>query len=249
MSNPAMSKSDGRIVHLDKPNYPPPKQAISRMGDIKGMSAKEMDAKKIIHSATENRELLEIFRNLRTRLLQRHDDENFVVLVSSACSSGGGSMVSMNLAAAFALDQSKTSVIVDCNVLDPSLDNLLSIPPDYGLTDFLSNPKVAVDDIIYASGIPRLRMVPAGSRSELAAELFASQGMRQIIGALKERYPDRYIFLDAPPISSGAEVRVLSRLCDQAIIVVPHGKVTPAQIMGGVDVVGKDKFLGVIFNN
>lgn len=241
--------SDNRVVQLDPSEAASTKKSISQMADIKGLDADELDKHKILHAGTTHRELLEVFRNLRTRLLQRQDGDNFVVLVSSACSGGGGSMVSLNLAAAFALDQSKTSVIVDCNVLNPYLDQMLSIPPDYGLTDYLQNPNVEIDDIIYASGIPRLRMVPAGARSELAAELFASEGMRRIIATLKERYPDRYIILDAPPITSAAEVRVLAQLCDQSIIVVPHGKVTPPQIMGGIEVVGKDKFVGVIFNN
>ncbi|MFK8020293.1 MAG: polysaccharide biosynthesis protein [Pseudomonadales bacterium] len=243
------SKKDGRVVQIDSADQLATRKSISQMADIKGLESDELDKHKILHAGTVHRELLEVFRNLRTRLLQRQEQNNFVVLVSSACSGGGGSMVSLNLAAAFALDQSKTSVIVDCNVLNPYLDQMLSIPPDYGLTDYLQNPNVEIDDIIYASGIPRLRMVPAGARSELAAELFASEGMRTIIATLKERYPDRYIILDAPPISSGAEVRVLAQLCDQAIVVVPHGKVTQAQIMGSIDTVGRDKFVGVIFNN
>lgn len=244
-----MNMAEKNTVNVDSNNEGATKQSIARMAEIKELDVAELDQRKIIYAGTPHRELLEVFRNLRTRLLQRGDKDNFVVLVSSACPGGGGSTVSLNLAAAFALDQSKTAVIVDCNILNPHLDEMLNIPPDYGLTDYLQSGGVGVDDIIYASGIPRLRMVPAGTRSELAAELFASEGMETIIRSLKERYPDRYIVLDAPPISSGAEVRVLSQLCDQAIIVVPHGKVTPPQIMNGIDVVGKDKFAGVIFNN
>lgn len=225
------------------------KRSISQMAEIEGLEHSELAKRKIIYPGTPNRELLEVFRNLRTRLLQKEKNDNFVVLVSSVCSGGGGSLISLNLAAAFALDQSKTAVIVDCNILNPQLDQMLSIPPDYGLTEYLQNPDVGIDDIIYASGIPRLRMVPAGASSELAAELFSSERMGDLIIGLKERYPDRYIILDAPPISSGAEVRVLAPFSDQAAIVVPHGKVTPGQIMGAIDVVGKDKFVGTIFNN
>ncbi len=244
-----MSSSENRVVRLESTGPSDAHQSIDKMADIKGLEIDELDRRKIIHPSTKHRELLEVFRNLRTRLLQRQDQDNFVVLVSSTCAGGGGSLVSLNLAAAFALDQSKTSVIVDCNVLNPYLDQMLSIPPDYGLTDCLQNPSVNLDDIIYASGIPRMRMVPAGTRSEIAAELFASQGMQDVITGLKERYPDRYIILDAPPLTSGAEVRVLARLADQSIIVVPHGKSTPGQILSGVDIVGRDKFVGVIFND
>lgn len=224
-------------------------QSIERMAEISTLDHEELQRRKIIYPGTTNRSLLDAFRSLRTHLVQNSDQKNFVVLVTSACRRGGASFVSLNLAAAFALDSTKTSVIVDCNILDPVLDSMLSIPPDYGLTDYLQNSNVEIDDIIYSSGIPRLRMIPAGAKSELGAELFSSQKMFNLINGLRERYVDRYIILDVPSIEANAEVRILSQHCDQALLVVPHGRVTQSQIHAGVDVVGKDKFAGVIFND
>lgn len=242
--------TESNLVALDNTSHSQSSHvSIDKMAEIKSLDQDELRRNKVIYAGTTDRPLLDAFRSLRTRLVQQSNGRNFVVLISSAARGGGGSFVSLNLAAAFALDSTKTSVIVDCNILEPKLDSMLSIPPDYGLTDYLSKPDIAIDDIIYSSGIPRLRMIPAGSRSELGAELFSSSRMANLIKGLRERYEDRYIILDAPSIEANAEVRILSEHCDQALMVVPYGRVTNSQILGGVEVLGSDKFAGAIFND
>ncbi|MEM8497272.1 MAG: CpsD/CapB family tyrosine-protein kinase [Pseudomonadota bacterium] len=241
--------TQGNLVAVDRSNPPMPDESIKKMAEIRSLDQNDLQRQKIIYAGTTDRALLDAFRSLRTRLVQQSKGKNFVVLVSSAARRGGGSFVSLNLAAAFALDSSKTSLIVDCNILDPHLDSMLSIPPDYGLTDYLLKPDISMDDIIYSSGIPRLRIIPAGARSELGAELFSSGRMANLVRGLQERYEDRFIILDAPSIDANAEIRILSEHCDQSLLVVPYGRVTQAQILGGIEVLGVDKFSGVIFND
>ena len=74
-----------------------------------------MAAYKIIYPGMQQRDVLNSFRDLRTRLLQRAKGENFVLLVSSLSHGGGSSFVAMNIAACFALDEQKTAIYIDCN--------------------------------------------------------------------------------------------------------------------------------------
>jgi hypothetical protein len=55
--------------------------------------------------------------------------------------------------------------------------------------------------------------------------------------------------MDVPTVSTTAEARILSQLCDFAILVVPFGKVTIGQVMSGIDAVGRERFAGLVFNN
>lgn len=224
-------------------------QQIKRMAEISTLSPAELEDKKIIHSSTANKEFINTFRELRTKLIQSSSKKNFVAMVSSLAHGGGGTFVCVNLAAAFALDQSKTSLIVDCNLQDSAIEDLFGLDPEYGLTDYLEDPTLNVDDIIYASGIKRLRIIPAGSYREAGAEYFSSERMALFMDALKARYPDRFIFIDSPPAGMHAEGRIVSELSDYAVLVVPYGKVTHEQIQTGIDAVGKDKIAGLVFNN
>src|SRR5690625_7925960 len=79
-------------------------------------------------------------------------------MVSSVSVDGGASFTAINLAAAFAMDERRTALYIDCNLHDPYATKLLPAEPEYGLTDYLENPELNIEDIIYASGIPRLRI-------------------------------------------------------------------------------------------
>lgn len=224
-------------------------QQIRRMAEVDLLAMQELEDKKIISPSMQNKALINTFREIRTKLIQCSSKKNFVAMVTSVVNGGGASFISLNLAAAFALDQSKTALLVDCNLRDPSLERAFNISPEYGLTDYLEDPSLAIDDIIYATGIQRLRVVPAGSFREAGAEYFSSERMSRFIDDLKARYPDRFIFIDSPPVGLSAEGRIVAELSDYALMVVPYGKVTTSQIEDGIEAVGKEKLLGLIFNN
>lgn len=222
---------------------------IRQMAEVRGLSREEMDERKIIHPAMQNRDVLNVFRDLRTLLLQRAGKQNFSVAVTSLSHGGGASYVALNLAAAFALDHAKTSLLVDCNLYAPSVDKLLYVEPEYGLTEYLENPSLGVDDIIYSSGVPRMRIIPVGHSHLAGAEYYASSRMERFLGDVRDRYPDRYVVLDTPPVGLSAEARILIELCDFVLLVVPYGKVTQEQVLSGVESLPADKFAGVVFNN
>lgn len=222
---------------------------IRQMAEVRPLSREELDERKIIHAATQNREALNAFRELRTVMLQRAGKQNFVVLVSGVSPQSGASFMSLNLAAAFALDHAKTSLLVDCNLYEPSVDRLLYVEPEYGLTEYLENPELEVDDIIYASGIPRMRIIPAGHSYMTGAEFYASARMESFMHSVRQRYADRYIVIDAPPLGSSAESRILADLVDFVLLVVPYGKVTQDQINAALEAVPEEKLIGMVFNN
>lgn len=221
---------------------------ISRMGEPRPLDPENLAKRRIIHPDMENRESLNVFRELRTKLLQVSRGQNFVAMLTSVPADGGGSFVSMNLAASIAFDEAKTSLVIDCNLLDPTLDTVMGVDTEYGLTDFLLDPSIGVDEVIYPSGIPRLRLIPVGKKQEHVAEFFTSTRMRGFLDVVKRRYPDRFIFIDAPPVSHSADARILSDLCDYAILVVGYGQATAADIEAAVEVVGRNKLVGVVFN-
>jgi Mrp family chromosome partitioning ATPase len=224
-------------------------EQIAKMSEVHTFSESELDYLKILRQGMKDEKILKIFRELRTRLLAKSQGKNFVGLVASVVPNGGASYVSRNLSASVALDKTKTSVLVDCNFYNPSTEELIGADANLGLTDYLSVKDMGIEFIVYASGIPRVRVIPAGSNIEAATERVSSAKMHMFVQELKARYPDRYIFMDGPSVSEyPADVRLLSSLCDFVILVVPFGKATDAQINSAIETVGKDRVAGVVFN-
>ena len=221
---------------------------IVRMQEPRRLTQDDLDERRIIYPESRNRALVNRFRDLRTKLLEVSGGNNFTLVVSGASSGAGSSFVALNLAAAFAFDQAKTALIIDCNLREPSLHSTLDVMPETGLTDFLDDPDYDISRILYPTGIPRLRLIPAGSRRETPAEFFTSFRMKQFLQAIRRRYPDRFIVLDTAPISESPDARILTELCDYAMLVVPHGKITAATAEQAATAFNPDKFVGAVIN-
>ena len=103
--------------------------------------------------------------------------------------------------------------------------------------------------MIHPVGIERLRVIPSGGRREISAEYFTSVKMNQMLDSIKQRYRERYIILDAPPMTESADTQILAELCDYVVLVVPYGRTLDSQIDASVKTIGEKKLLGIIFNN
>ncbi|WP_246180452.1 polysaccharide biosynthesis protein [Marinobacter changyiensis] len=221
---------------------------IARMQEPRTLTCDDLDERRIIYPESPNRDLVNRFRSLRTQLLERSGGNNFTMVVSGASEGAGASFIALNLAAAFAFDEAKTALIIDCNLRDPALHSTLDIVPESGLTDFLDDPDYDIARILYPTGIPRLRLIPAGSRRETSSEFFTSFRMKQFLQAIRRRYPDRFIVLDTAPISDSPDARILTELCDYTLMVVPHGKITPGRVEELSMSFNQQKFVGTIIN-
>ena len=222
---------------------------IPRMSQKFQLERSDLGEAKIIYQEMEDARVVESFRHMRTHILQNAGPSNCVVLVTSVVPDGGASCVALNLAAAFAFDESKTALLIDCRLRDPKQDRLVGADIHYGLTDYLEAEDVGVPQIIHEGGLPRFRLIPAGRRSDSGTEHLNSRRMRDLINHLKERYPDRYIILDAASPLESADAAVLAELADFVLLVVPYGKATESQIWGAAKSIDEQKFLGVVFND
>jgi len=222
---------------------------IQEMAEIALLSAKELDERKIIYPGLDDYKTLNAYRELRTNLLNKMNNSNFVCLVTGISQQSGISHVSMNLATSIALDHGKTALVIDCNIYKPRIASYLKEEPTLGLTNFLAKDTDNITDIIYPSGIPRVRVIPVGNNIIHAAELFSSTKMQSFINSVKNRYPDRFIIIDTPPIGLYAETQILASICDTALLVVGYGQSNSSQIQAGIDALGKDKLAGLVLNN
>ena len=222
---------------------------IGRMGEVDRFSVEELERLKLISGQRTNIRVLNIFRELRTQLMKKSNKKNFVCMVTSISHQGGASYVSMNSASVFALDKAKTSLLIDANLYAPSLEQLIIGEAGVGITDYLSHANFDIKDVVYATGVPRLRVVPIGDNSEGAAEYFSSDKMQHFIDEIRSRYSDRYIFIDSPPVTESSEARILTEIADMVVLVVPHGRATEEQIEAAINIIGKDKLAGLVYNN
>lgn len=221
---------------------------IARMKEPRELSLHQLGENKIIHAAMANKEIVNIYRDLRTKLLHISKGRNFVALITSAVEHGGASHIALNLASSFAFDSTKTSLLVDCDLANSRIENLLDLECEFGLTDYILDEAISLEQIIYPTGIHRMRLIPVGNSTNSNIEYFTSVRMRILIDAIKRRYPDRFIFIDSPSIGNSADTRILADLCDFIILVIPYGSISEAKLLKILESVDQSKIAGVIFN-
>jgi protein-tyrosine kinase len=225
-------------------------ETIARMAknEVRLLGAGELAQRGIIQPQQGEDPVVQVFRDLRTKIIQQSQGQNAVLLVTSVSKGCGSSFIARNLGAAFAFDLGKTAVLIDCNLKSPSVHKLLANPSVPGLTDYLENPDLDIKEIIHPLGIARYRVITAGKRREAPEEHFTSAKMKRLMETMRRRYEERFIIMDGPPMSKIADIRILSELADYVLIVARYGRSTNAQIARCLDVISEKKQLGVVFN-
>lgn len=225
---------------------------LANMEEARLFSDRQLDVLGIIHPRSKNRDMVDAMRQLRTKLYSLKPEGNFSVLVSSVVPEGGGSFVSLNLAATIAFDKAKTSMLVEANLHTPVLHRLMKLvgrEDAHGLLDYLERPELGIEHIVSPSGIPRMRVVPIGSHHEISAEHFTSARYKQLMLDIKERYDNRFVIVDGPAMNTSADARILSEICDYTVLVIPYGGVTPGALDAVIDEIDERKLAGIVMNN
>lgn len=225
---------------------------LANMEEAKIFSDRQLDVLGIVHPRSKHRGMVDAMRQLRTKLYSLNPDGNFSVLVSSVVPEGGGSFVSLNLAATIAFDKAKTSMMVEANVHAPILHKLMKLigrEDSRGLLEYLERPELGIEHIVSPSGIPRMRVVPIGIHDEISAEHFTSARYKQLMVDIKQRYDNRYVIVDGPAMSNSTDAQILSDICDYTVLVVPYGGVTPGVLDSVIDEIDERKLAGIVIND
>ncbi len=223
--------------------------AIARMNEPSLRDMSELALQRIIYPDMAENSTVQAFREIRTRILQKTKGQNCIIMVTSVTGDSGSSFVATNLGVAFSFDAGKTALLVDCNLRNPGLQKLFPDKVPLGITDYLEKEDLDVADIIHSIGIERLRVIPAGDQREIPSEYFTSIRMKQMLSSIRQRYAERFILIDAPPVSETADTQILAELCDYILLVVPYGKVTNGQVEASIKSIDSKKLLGIVFNN
>lgn len=224
--------------------------AIGPRVETQALSIREMESRKLIHRDASVRKSADAFREVRTQLLALGGQHNFVTMVAAVSPRSGASFVARNLAAAFAFGDAMTALLIDCSLRHPSQAKAFGLNEDHGgLIDYLDEPSLAVDDVVYRTGVARLQVIPAGRSMEMHGEYFSSLRMRTMIDSLRSRYHDRYLILDGPAIKGSPDARILSDLADYVVVVAGYGRDTPAAVAQAAATIDPQKLAGVVFNH
>ena len=191
---------------------------------------------------------IDFYKVLRTQIMHRSKEKGWnTVMVTSTQPGEGKTLTCINLALTFAKAYGQTVLLVDCDLRQQKVHTYLGLDSDRGVADYLLNGR-PISDLIVWPKVEKLTLISGGSPIMESAELLGSQRMKALVAEMKNRYSDRYVIFDSPPLLSGADALTFAQLVDCVILVVEEGKTPIKEIQKAVELIPKEKFMGFVLN-
>ncbi len=190
----------------------------------------------------------EQFRLLKNNILfPKHGNPPKCIMITSTAPDEGKSFVAANLAITLSQSIDEYVLLMDCDLRSPSIHSMFGYNDIQGLSEYLSKGK-PLSSLLVNTFLDKLTILPAGQIPPNPSELLSSEQMRRLIHEVKLRYSDRYIILDTPPPYLTSETSVISRQVDGIVIVIKQGQTRKKDILDVIDIYGREKILGVVYN-
>ena len=204
---------------------------------------------------TRRGRIKEEYRHIKRPLLMNVDGKGAMIaehpnliMVTSARSGEGKTFTACNLALSIATERDRTVLLVDADVVRPSVARTLGFEVEQGLVDFLIDDRLDLADVLVDTNVPSLTILPAGSRHHLSTELLASENMRRLAVEMSRRYPDRIVIFDSPPLLMTTEASVLASLMGQVILVVESQRTHQNQVKEALALLNPQQIVGFVLN-
>jgi len=229
-----------RLVPAEPGKRPPE----ARPAPARTLDLARLQASGFITPALRHSKLMQEFRLIKRPLIKHALDRSAtqtpnrnLIMVTSALPNEGKTFVAVNLAMSLAMEVDCRVLLVDADVLAPSVPELLRIEPAKGLMDVLTGAGSQLQETVLSTNVERLSLLLAGTPHPNAAEFLASDAMTSLLAELSSRFPDRIVVFDSPPLLATTESRALATHMGQVVVAVEAQRTTHAALESALSTV------------
>ena len=171
-----------------------------------------------------------------------------MIMVTSTYPGEGKTFTAVNLAMSITQEMDKTVLLVDADVGRSRIHRMLGTPDSPGLMDLLLDENLDMADAMVRTSIANLRVLPKGRAHPRATELLASNAMAELTREMANRYPDRIVIFDSPPLLITSESVVLSSHMGQIVFVVEANQTSQGAVKEALALLDDSKPIGLVLN-
>lgn len=229
------------------PNRPPVSVTGNRKTAVVALDPAHLERHRVI--AHEKTHLASwAFDVLRTQVLQKMDENGWRTLaITSPSLESGKTLVSINLAISIAQQAQRTALLVDFDLRRPSVARVLGLKQPKSLNEVLSGD-LEVSEAMVSPGIDHLVVLPTDRGMPRASEVLSSPRVSGLIGELRQRYDDRIVIFDLPPVLVADDVMAVLPHIDCVLMIVGSGVSSKAELEEAMNRVSRANLIGVVLN-
>lgn len=205
-------------------------------------------AKNRIVAFNKNNRLSLGFDILRTQVIDKMLKNGWRTLaVTSPIPACGKTMVSINLAMSIAHYTDKTAMLVDFDLRQPSVAKYLGLTAGSTLNDVLAGD-ASIEESLVNPELDRLVILPTAMPVKHSSEVLSSRKVKNLISEFRERYEERIVIFDLPPLLGTDDAMTMLSQVDCVLVVVGNGMVSKTDLVESMRYVDQAKLLGTILN-
>ena len=234
----------GRALHGTGSQSNPIMLDLTRLRQLGGVTPNE-----------NKTQIAEEFRTIKRPLIKNAFNQGAgkihngnLIMVTSALAGEGKSFCAINLAMSIAMEMDHTVLLVDADVARPSIPKYLGFKAEMGLLDILLDDKLEPSDVMIKTNVEKLSILTAGRKSRHATELLASQSMSNLLMSIGQRYHDRIVIFDSPPLLLTTEAHVLATKMGQIVLVVEAENTPQKAVMEALRQIESCDVINLIYN-
>lgn len=212
------------------------------------LSRDELDERRIVgfNSRDSRSRPYHLLRTQMTKIMSRNNWR--LIGVTSATPGAGKTFTSVNLAASLAPTAEATVLLCDLDLRRGSIADMLRIPPQPGLGDYLAGDVDDPREIALRINDSRLVVVPTTPSRASSSELLATPRFRSFMAQLRAMPEDARIVCDLPPAFASDDAMLSMQQLDAYLLVVDHGMTTARQVEETVRLLDPVPCMGSVLN-
>ncbi len=189
------------------------------------------------------------YKMLRTRFLQRISKNNWnSIAVVSPTSDDGKTLTAINLCISIAQDPNHTSLLIDFDLLQPSIHEYFDLELEFSINDYFTE-NTNLESCLVSPNQPGLVLAPTKQAIEGSSEFLASQQAAKFSSELKQKYQDRVILYDLPPILVCDDALSFLPNVDAVLLVLREGKTKRSDVEATMNILEGKNIAGVVLND
>jgi Mrp family chromosome partitioning ATPase len=189
------------------------------------------------------------YKMLRTQVLQRMAERGFRSLAVVSPGNGDGkSVTAANLAIAIGEDADHTALLVDLDLHQPAIARLFGLRVETGVDRCLRGEASVADALLAPQGYGGCVLLPGARPVPQSSELLASERAAAVLAEIEQRYVNRVVIYDLPPLLVADDALALLPRVDAALLVVHEGHTRRAEVERALDLMRKVPVVGTVLN-
>lgn len=185
---------------------------------------------------------------LASRMLEklRGSGWNSIAIVSPG-DNEGKTITAINLAIHLAASRERTALLVDMDFRRPSVARYLGLQTGCGIDDVIGSHADLASALV-SPGIDRFTVLPVRRAHASTSDFIDSRRARELAAELKQRYANRIVLFDLPPLLAyGDALRFLPNV-DAALMVVAEGRTKRESADRALSALEGQNMAGVVMN-